>query len=173
MALRLVKGRLTRRELDAFFNEYYPRIYNYLYYRLLNSAVADDLTSEVMVRVVRNYDQFDASKGPLDAWVFRIARNVLFSYFRSNKETSDIENVPQNLVAYTDDDPLLEDDGVLVRKALESLTDEERELVYLKYWEELSNNEIGERLGLNPSTISTKIWRANNKMREALAKERE
>ncbi len=173
MALTLVSGRLTREELDAFFNEYYPRIYNYLYYRLLNSAVADDLTSDVMVRVVKSYDSFDPTRGPLDAWVFRIARNVLFSYFRSKKEMADIENVPQNLVAYTDDDPLLEDEGVLVRKALETLTDEERELVYLKYWEELSNKEIGERLNINPSTISTKLWRANNKMREALTSERE
>jgi RNA polymerase sigma-70 factor (ECF subfamily) len=164
-----VKGdHLTRDDLDGLFNEYYPRLFNYVYYRTLNRAVADDVTSTAMLNIVRAFDTFDARKGNLDGWVYRIARNALYSYMRQSRETTDIDVVPESLVSYTDDGFDLDDRGQLVRGLLEVLSDEERELVYLKYWEELSNKEIGERLGLNASTVSTKLWRATNKMRNAM-----
>ena len=164
-----VKGdHLTRDDLDGLFNEYYPRLFNYVYYRTLNRAVADDVTSTAMLNIVRAFDTFDARKGNLDGWVYRITRNALYSYMRQSRETADIDGIPESLVAYTDDGFDLDDHGKLVRGLLELLSGEERELVYLKYWEELSNKEIGERLGLNASTVSTKLWRATNKMRGAM-----
>lgn len=168
MAFAIRGDNLTREDLDGLFTEYYPRLFNYLYYRTLNRAVADDLVSTVMVNIVRHFDTFDARKGNLDAWVFRVARNALFSYLRQQRETTDLDAVPESVVAYTDDEPDLDDRGAMVRKLLEGLTDEERELIYLKYWEELSNKEIGGRLGMNASTVSTKLWRATKKMRAAM-----
>ena len=166
-----IKGnRIRRRDLDGLFNEYYPRIFNYVYYRTLNSSLADELTSDVMVKVVQSYRTFDASRGNLDAWMFRIARNTLFSHYRSSRTTVDLDAVNPSVFSYTEDDQL-DERGETVRELLEVLTDEERELIYLKYWEELSNKEIAERLDLNPSTVSTHLWRANNKMRDALGKE--
>ena len=120
-----------------------------------------------MLNVVRKYETFDPERGNLDAWIFRIARNTLFSYFRKSKIEVDLDAVPQMTLSYEDEDAL-DDKGEMVRGLLEVLTDDERELVYLKYWEELSNKEIAERLGLNPSTVSTNLWRANNKMRKAM-----
>ena len=159
-------GRLTREDLDSLFEQYYPRLFNYLYYRTLNRALADDLVGDTMVNVVRAYESFDPSKGPLDAWVFRIARNAMFSHFRRNRETVDLESLPESLVAY-EVEPDLDDEGAEVRRLLLLLSEEERELVYLKYWEELSNKEIAARLEINASTVSTKLWRATNKMRAA------
>ncbi len=160
-------GRLTRDDLDDLFNEYYPRIFNYLYYRTLDRALSDDLVGTVMLNIVRKFETFDPERGNLDAWVFRIARNTLFSHFRKSKTEVDIDAVPQSVFAYEDEDAL-DDKGEMVRGLLEVLTDDERELIYLKYWEELSNKEIAERLGLNASTVSTHLWRANNKMRKAM-----
>ena len=161
-------GKLTRDDLSNIFEEYYPRVFNYLYYRTLNRAVSDDLVSTVMLNVVRSYESFDPAKGKLEAWIFRIARNALFSYYRQGKDDVDIDAVSPEVVSYTDDEDVLDEQGAMVRKALETLSEEERELVYLKYWEELSNKEIAERLDLNPSTVSTQIWRANQKMRQSM-----
>ena len=74
------------------------------------------------------------------------------------------------MLAYEDEDAL-DDKGAMVRDLLKVLTDEERELVYLKYWEELSNKEIAQRLDLNASTVSTQLWRANQKMKNAMPKD--
>ena len=172
MAFNIKGNRLTREDLDALFQEYYPRIFNYLYYRTLNRALSEDLVSQTMLNVVRRYETFDAERGNLDQWIFSIARNAFFSYLRTHKEETDIDAIPEGLVAYDDDGlDALDDEGERVRSLLAVLTDEERELVYLKYWEELSNKEIAQRLELNASTVSTKLWRATEKMRRAMPQE--
>lgn len=158
--------KLTRDDLDRLFTEYYPRIFNYIYYRTLNAALADDLVGTVMLNIVRAYESYDAAKGNLDAWVFRVARNALFSHFRKTKDIVDVDSVSETVFAYEDEEEDLDERGNMVREMLKVLTDEERELVYLKHWEELSNKQIGERLGMNASTVSTKLWRANEKMRK-------
>ena len=170
MSFKLKGDRLTRDDLDGLFNEYYQRIFNYLYYRTLDAALADDLVGTVMLNVVRKYSTFDPQRGNLDAWIFRIARNTLFSHYRKSKTEVDIDAVPQSVLAYEDEDAL-DDKGAMVRDLLKVLTDEERELVYLKYWEELSNKEIAQRLDLNASTVSTQLWRANQKMKNAMPKD--
>lgn len=167
MGFKIKGDRLTRDDLDGLFNEYYPRIFNYLYYRTLDRALSDDLVGTVMLNVVRKYSTFDPKRGNLDAWIFRIARNTLFSHYRKSKVEVDIDAVPQQVLSYEDEDAL-DDKGALVRDLLKVLTDDERELIYLKYWEELSNKEIAQRLDLNPSTVSTHLWRANQKMKKAM-----
>jgi len=159
-------SKLTRDDLDGLFTEYYPRIFNYIYYRTLNASLADDLVGTVMLNIVRGYESFDATKGNLDAWVFRVARNAMFSHFRKTKDIVDVDSVSETVFAYEDEEENLDERGNTVREMLKVLNDEERELVYLKFWEELSNKEIGERLGMNASTVSTKLWRANEKMRK-------
>ena len=164
-------SKLTRDDLTGLFEEYYPRVFNYLYYRTLNRAVSDDLVSTVMLNVVRSYESFDPTKGNLESWIFRIARNALFSYYRQHKDSVDVDAVSPEVLSYTDDEDVLDEQGAMVRKALETLTEEERQLVYLKYWEELSNKEIAARLDLNPSTVSTQLWRANQKMKKVVSLE--
>ena len=172
MSLELTGRRLTRDDLDELFEEYYPRLFNYLYYRTLNRAVSEDLVSQAMLNIVRRFESFDPERGNLDQWVFSITRNAFYSYLRQHKEETDIDTIPESIVSYEDD--ALEsdmDEGRLVQSLLAQLTDEERELVYLKYWEELSNKEIATRLDMNASTVSTKLWRATEKMRAYLPKD--
>ena len=169
MARDANKG-LRKEDLGWFFDEYYARLYNYVYYKTLNFSVAEDIVSEVMVRVANSYASFDPTKGSLDNWAFRIARNTLFSYFRARKEIVSIDAVAESSASITIEDEVadpLDDRGKMVRDALALLTEEEREIVYLRFWEELSNKEIGERLSMNPSTISTKLSRAIAKIRKA------
>lgn len=160
--------RLTRKDLDAIFEEYYPKLFNYVYYRTLNRDLADDITASAMLKLVRSYESFDSERGEFGAWIYRIARNELYSYYRRQRDEADLDSVPESLVACTDDYGNLDDKGAMVRAALEALNEEERELVYLKYWEELPNKEIAQRMGMNSSTISTKLWRATDKMRKAV-----
>ncbi len=168
MALRLIKDqKLSKRSLDGFFNEYYPRVYNYVYYRTMSRTVAEDVTSDVMYRVARSYESFDPSKGTLDSWTFRIARNLLFSHFRGMKDNVPLESVAES--AFAEDSAegdLFDEKETLANRVLAVLTDEEREMVFMKYWQELPNKTIAERLSMNASTVSTKLSRALTKIRK-------
>lgn len=164
----LGKQRLSRDDLGDFFDEYYQRVFNYAYYKTLNYDTADEVTSDVFFHIARSYASFDPSRGSLDDWVFRIARNSLYSYFRRQRETVDLDAVSEGVMAVDQDfgDPL-DDQGSAVRDMLAMLDEDERELVYLKFWEELPNKEIAARLDMNASTVSTRLSRALAKIRRA------
>lgn len=173
MALKLINGTkeqpqgLTPEQVEQAFSDYYKPIFNYLYYRTLNRAVAEDLTSDVFMKVVRSRESYNPQLANVETWIFRIARNRLFDYFRSNKPTEDLENVAEGAYAEQDRYDGLSDNAVVTRKLLAVLTDEQRELVFLKFWREMSNVQIAELLQMNPSTVSTRLSRAVAKMRKA------
>ncbi len=167
--MKLVKDEgLTKENLDWYFNEYYSRIYNYVFYRTMDRTLAEDVTSDVMYRVARSYASFDPNKGTLDSWTFRIARNLLFSAYRSRKNDVDIDNVAEGAFAedFDEGDPL-DERAELVKAILSNLDEDEREMIYLKFWEQLPNKVIAQRLNMNPSTLSTKLSRALARVRKA------
>jgi len=157
--------RLTNEELSKLYEEYFPRVYNYVYYRVLNRDLAEELVSDIFLRVVRSYHTYDPKKAKFSTWVFRIAHNCLINYYRSRREITDIDQVSEGVMSTEDSYQEGETDDERVQRLLTYLNDEERELIYLKFYSEKSNVQIGELLGMNASTVSTKVSRAVSKMR--------
>lgn len=159
---------LSNDELGDLYRTYYPRVYNHVYYRLLNRECTEDLVSEVFVKVVRNLDGFDSTKASFGTWLFHITRNTLIDHYRK----------PRNLVMFDDAggfEPIVEDDytgldehAMEVRHLLALLDEADRELVFLKYHEEMKNSEIAQLLNMNASTVSTRLSRALRTMQQAV-----
>ena len=171
--LRMVEGDggqtqgLSIEDVERLYRDQFRPVYNYLYFRLLNHATAEDLLADVFVRVVRARETFDPAKATPEAWLWRIARNRLFDHFRSMRKVDDIEQVSEARFAVTDNYDGLDDTAQQARQLLAVLSPEDRELVYLKYWQEMPNKQIAELLDLNASTVSTRLSRAMAKMRKA------
>lgn len=153
------------RQLENLYRENFQRVYNYAYYRLLNAAEAEDATSAVFVKVVANIDKFDPSKASFSTWVTRIAHNVLVDGFRTRKPVVALDNVVVDEPSVEDDYPVLDDRQERVAKLLANLSPEDRELVYLKYYQGKKNVEIAQLLDMNPSTVATRLRRALQAMR--------
>ena len=158
---------LSIEDVEQLYRDQFRPVYNYLYFRLLNHATAEDLLADVFVRVVRSRETFDPAKATPEAWLWRIARNRLFDHFRSMRKVDNIEQVSEARFAVTDDYEGLDDTAQQARQLLAVLSPEDRELVYLKYWQEMPNKQIAELLDLNTSTVSTRLSRAMAKMRKA------
>ena len=158
---------LSIEDVEQLYRDQFRPVYNYLYFRLLNHATAEDLLADVFVRVVRSRETFDPAKATPEAWLWRIARNRLFDHFRSMRKVDNIEQVSEARFAVTDDYEGLDDTAQQARQLLAVLSPEDRELVYLKYWQEMPNKQIAELLDLNASTVSTRLSRAMAKMRKA------
>ena len=74
---------------EKIYAEYFPKIYNFIFYRLLSREDTEDLVSEVFFKVAKNLDRFDEGKAKLKTWIYRIAQNTLIDFYRSRKiETS-------------------------------------------------------------------------------------
>lgn len=156
---------------SKMYDEYYPKIYNYVYYRLLHRQNTEDLVSEIFIKVVTKCDTYDESKAMFSTWIYRIAQNSLIDFYRARKVNENIDDY-EFLISDDSEDKFsdLENDYTkTVRILLAELTEDERSLVYMKYYEDMKNKQIAEILDMNESTVSTKFSRIMKKLRTVAA----
>jgi RNA polymerase sigma factor (sigma-70 family) len=131
--------------------------------------VADDLVAEVWLRAFRGRGKFDLHYADARPWLYGIARNVLSSHWRLLSKVPPV--VP---AAISDPWPELEEhlDEIEQRaallKALDTLTNEEREVLLLVAWEQLSAAAIALMLDVPASTVRNRLHRARRCMRSGL-----
>lgn len=146
--------------------EFYPRILTYMRYRV-DATNAEDLTSEVFVRVLRGVaDQ----KGSFAAWVFTIAANVVVDHLRSRSARKEVamNNTIEDAALAPAATPHPADSNADLAAAIAELTADQRELVTLKFINGLSNAEIAEATGKRPEAIRALQFRALMALRQIL-----
>jgi RNA polymerase sigma-70 factor (ECF subfamily) len=67
----------------ALYDRYFPRVYNYVRFRVPNAAAADDLTATIFVRALDRLHTYCPDKAPFGAWLFRIAHNAVVDHYRA------------------------------------------------------------------------------------------
>ncbi|MBQ9020499.1 MAG: sigma-70 family RNA polymerase sigma factor [Eggerthellaceae bacterium] len=144
-------------------------VYGYIRARMGSDAEAEDIVAEAYLKAARAFDRFDPSRAQFVTWVTTIAKNCMASYYRKNRTTFDLDDVPESVVAIEGEQGNV-DDALLVRQLLTCLDEEERELIALKYRDGLRNVDIAQELNMNASTVSTKLAHALTKMRTMLKK---
>ena len=152
-------------DLENLYRANFQKVYSYAYYRVLDPALAEDLTSAVFVKAVANYDKFDPSKASFTTWVMRIAHNTLVDYYRTRRENASLDDLNAREPATVDEYPVLDDHAEEVARLLSFISEEDRELVFLKYYEGKRNVEIAQMLDMNPATVATRLRRALATMR--------
>ncbi len=120
-----------------------PRVYRYVYHRLGDGRVAEDLTSEVFVRFLRA----GANPDNVTAFLYRMAHNLIVDYYRRHQPTVPLDDdIPSDSA-----DPAhlaeLEMERYWLRRALQRLTPDQQQAVVLRYLEGLSNEEIAHVIG--------------------------
>lgn len=137
--------------------------------RRAGREVADDLVAEVWLRAFRSRENFDLHYADARPWLYGIARNVLSSHWRQ------LTKAPPLVPAVISDPwPELEEhlneheQRVALLKALDMLTNEEREVLLLVAWEQLSAAAIALMLDVPASTVRNRLHRARVCMRSGL-----
>lgn len=153
-------------DLKEIYITYSDKIFRYLYWRVGDVSLAEDLTSEVFLKVFKNLGKF--KDGYLQAWIYRIAKNLLIDHYRS-KKTSSLEWAEEIAV----DDNLLEnlakdEDAKRLQKAIANLPENLREVVILRFFEDLSASEIGAILGISEVNVRVLQFRGLKKLKEEL-----
>jgi RNA polymerase sigma-70 factor (ECF subfamily) len=162
-------------DLSAFeeiVRRYQRRVYGVALRVVRRHDVADDVVQEAFMRAHRALASFDLER-PFGPWICRIAANLAVNHVRSPEARE--EGLPEDhgeRVAESGD-PL---DGVLDREALDVLAGalarlpaEQRAVFVLRAMEEMSYKEIAEALGLSMGTVMSRLFRARQRLAEALA----
>ena len=158
------------REFERLYRESYATVYGWVRIRMASDADAEDIVSEAYLKAARSFKSFDPARAKFATWVTAIAKNCMATHFRKMRPTTTLEDVPEGAFAVEDAvDEVC--NPMVVKQLLACLDDEERELVSLKYREGFRNVEIARELGMNSSTVSTKLARALAKMRACIGDE--
>jgi RNA polymerase sigma factor (sigma-70 family) len=166
-----IVGRSTTGDAKAFgelFWRHNGAVHAYLA-RRAGRDTADDLVAEVWLRAFRDRANFDPLYADARPWLFGIARNVLNAHWRHLSKAP-----PLFPVAISDPWPEFEEQidvterrSELVR-ALDALTDDEREVLLLVAWERMSSASIALMLDVPASTVRNRLHRARTIMRSGL-----
>lgn len=136
--------------------EQYDKIYKYCYYKLKNREHAEDITQEVFLRFFENSTYRSAGKRL--QYLYTIARNLCIDEYR-RKGTEPLEEEP--VVNEADDEVIGRLD---LKRALERLDEQEREMLLLRYANEVSASVIGELFGISRFKTHRKIQAAVRKL---------
>ena len=161
---------------DAFasiYEKYYDKIYSYLYYRINDQPLAEDLASDVFVRLVKSIGSFEERGRPLLAWLYTIAGNLMRDHIRRAKR---IEFSPIDDREFaSDEDPTAALDFALdserLARALEHLTEEQANVILLKFVQGMSNAEVGRIIGKKEGSVKSLQHRALRSLKRILTAE--
>ena len=152
------------------YDRHQPAIYRYIYYRVGDVATAEDLTSEVFVRLVERIDRFTYRGRPLLAWLYTIARNLITDHRRRAGQAL-LLPLNERLVAAEGDLEEAAERGLARRRlaaALPQLTEDQRQVIVLKFIEGLNNAEAAHILGKPVSAVKSLQHRALAALRRVL-----
>ncbi len=155
------------------YDRHYDAIYRYCYYRVMDVALAQDLTSEVFVRMVQDLGAFDARGRPLLAWLYTIARNLITDMYRSKKQ---VTFLPLDEALMADEDSLTINTERRIgnnhlARAIQRLTEEQRQVILLKFMQDFSNAEVARLLDKPVGAIKSLQHRALAALQRILTKE--
>ena len=165
---------------DELLQRYQEKLYNYILYIVRNNDVADDIFQETFVKVIVSLRQGSYKEtGRFYAWLTRIAHNMLIDQFRFEKNENliyeeDAEHAWQetSILLDTHRESEIVNEQVLndVRRIMDHLPDNQREVVYMRYYQDLSFKEISDITGVSINTALGRMRYAILNMRR-LAKE--
>lgn len=128
----------------ALYERYIDKIYKFVYYKIFNTEVTEDLVSEVFVSVLDKIDTFQVNENAnFSAWLYKIANNKVIDFYRTNKENESLENsfeIWENLDFGRDIDN--KDKLNKIYEYLKTMKQEHRQVFLYRIWEELSYKEI-------------------------------
>lgn len=152
--------------LEVLVRRYYDEVYYFCCYKTGDQEASYDCTQETFLKVTRYIHRY-AEKSRFKGWLFSIARNVCNDYFRGKPpEVPDMESLleiqePGNAIASSE---TAQD----IRQAIKLLTEEQREVVILRFYCDFKVREIAKIIGIPLPTAKSRLKRGIAKLKEIL-----
>ena len=154
------------------YDHYFPRVYNYVRYRVRYAEPADDVTAQIFERALINIRKYSPDRGAFADWLFAIARNCVRDHIRGEKRARWVSL--ESLCEQPGDDPAPEEVVVRnetherLRTAVAGLSNREQEIVSLKFAAGLTNRSIAGLCGLKEGHVAVILYRAVRRLRRRL-----
>ncbi len=161
LALSYING--NNRAFDELLSRSQDKIFNYIMYVVKDEDLANDLFQETFLKAITKMRSGRyTDTGKFFWWLTRVAHNVIIDYYRAQKSSkiveptkdNDLSNLSSNSLMDSNRESELANEQVLrdVKKLVEALPESQREVVIMRYFQELSFKEIAEMTGVSINT---------------------
>lgn len=168
---QVVAAKQDPKNFVVLYDKYFDQIYRYVYRRVSDKDMVEDLVSQTFYDALAHLQDFQWRGFSFGSWLYKIAHNNVLKWYRdNNKQTAPIEegmDIPDNAVLPNEKAEVRELQAE-VQEIMAKLDPEEREIVRLKFFEEVSNIEMAEIMGLSANHIGVKVFRVLKKVKSLL-----
>jgi RNA polymerase sigma-70 factor, ECF subfamily len=152
---------------------YYKKIFRYCKINIYSVELAQDLTQETFIKGWKSISSFTPKNGgTIQAYLFRIARNLMIDHSRKKKESS-IEYIDEVPSRYDIEEEIeRKQDQDTIKKALLHLDEVDRQIIILRYFEELSFEEVSKVTKVNEGALRVRTHRILKKLKDIVEGEK-
>ena len=153
-------------DMDQIYRDYAHTVYKFLLSQCRDADLAEELTQETFYRAMRSIDRYDGSC-KLSVWLCQIGKHVWFQHLR--KAQKQAEELTEDILLpapSAEDDVLARTEHLDLLRAIHTLPEQTREVVYLRLFGDLSFREIGAVLGKTENWARVTFYRGKEKLRE-------
>lgn len=161
--MEIIYSKPEKIQFSDFYSMYHEKVVRYIGSKIGNFHDAEDLASEVFTYCYHHYDSYDPARSALSTWLYLVVNSRIKNYYRDAKTYVDLES----LVGVLPDESIdmekcvyLQQLKEMLQKAMEVLPERQRKIVTLRYFEEKSNVEIAEELGMTHINVRVQLSRA-------------
>ncbi len=169
LALRMKQG--NRKAAEELYDDLSRKAFGFFYTRTGSREVAEDLSQDIFVRLVKRIESFDEEKGRFEVWFWRIARNMLVDHYRLKKATPFSAFPDQTLEAISVTHEPDIDDRLQYQKVQEyvkKMGEKEYKLFELRYVAQMAYRDMSKLLGRSEGSLRIALMRIREKIRDEL-----
>lgn len=156
---------LTKEEI---YTQYRDKVFGYVRNHVNSPEDAEDITSDIFVKIYSKLDTYDESKASLSTWIYSMTSNTVIDFYRTNHVHSEI---PEDLSdeGSTIEDEILNNESLeLLADALSKLPQELMDIIVLRYYKGLTLQDIAVKMNLSYGVAKLRHREALGKLRELL-----
>ena len=155
--------------IEDIYKEYHDKVLSYIRGKVGNAEDAEDICSDVFLKIQNKLDEYDQEKAAVSTWVYTIARYSIIDYYRTHKTS---EEIPEELSSdYEIDSSLLRRETLEeLAEALKKLSEEERLVIILHYYHNMSLKDIEKETDMSYGQVKLRHNSALSEMKKFFSK---
>jgi RNA polymerase sigma-70 factor (ECF subfamily) len=165
-----LKARTDKKVFAQIYKALLEKVYGYFYYRVKQKEIAEDLTQECFLKILKNLKMYEEQEASFSAWVFTIARHTVIDHFRQKKEEISLET-ERELEEKGSDETERFADRNLLENALRNLKEDYREVLYLRFFADLSLKDTARVMEKTENAVKLLQFRAVKALKKELEKD--
>lgn len=162
----------NRQAFLEIYDRHFKRIYDYAYYRTMNQAEAEEITSQTFLAALESIERFEYRNIPVIVWLYRIASNTIIDYYRKSGQTVELNE--EQTAAGENSQPEVVFLGNSEKKQLlehlKTLPPVQEQAIILRYIQNLSYKEIAQILDKSEGAVKQLLHRGLSALRERMVR---